>query len=90
MARIIKQRILIKQGRSIIGPVLPRLALNGTFKSHGSQEKRADVTCVSCGSEISLDQEVFCIYEGPAKCFSCSATLGMKMESGTRETNTPI
>ncbi|MBN1830882.1 MAG: hypothetical protein JW896_02100 [Deltaproteobacteria bacterium] len=90
LARIIKQRILIKQGRSIIGPVLPRLAFNGTSNSHGLQEKRSHISCVSCGSEVSLGQEVFCTYGGPAKCFSCGAALGLNMESGTFEINDPI
>lgn len=88
--QIIKRRIFAKLGRSIIGPALPRLALNGTAKSHGLQEKGAQVTCISCGREISMEREMFCYYSGPAKCFSCSATLGIKMASGTLETNAPI
>ncbi len=90
MAQIIKQRILIKQGRSIIGPVLPKLAVNGSSGSHGLQEKRAHVTCVSCGNEINLDQNEFSTYGGPAKCLSCSTALEIKMESGTLETYAPI
>ena len=90
LTQIIKQRILIKQGRSIIGPVLPRLAVNGSSGSRGLQEKRAHVTCVSCGNEIYLDQEVFRTYGSPAKCLSCSATLGRKKESRSLETYTPI
>ena len=90
LARIIKQRILIKLGRSIIGPILPKLAENGALERHGLQEKEAHVTCVSCGCEISLDQETFCYYGGPAKCFSCSAMFGIKMESGILESTVPI
>ena len=90
MIQIIKKRILAKLGRSVIGPAHPRLAVNGTSKSRGLQEKRAHVTCVSCGCEISLDQEMFRYYSGPAKCFSCSAMLGIKMESGILESVVPI
>ena len=83
--QIIKLRTLGKQGRSIIGPALPRLAVHGTSKSHGLQEKRIQIGCVSCGCEISLDQETFGHYRGPVKCFSCSAMLGIKTESGVLE-----
>jgi hypothetical protein len=90
LIKIIKQRILAKLGRSIIGPAFPRLAANGTSKDQRLQEKRAHVTCVSCGCEISSDQEMFYYYSGPAKCFSCSAMLGVKMESGILEPTLPI
>ena len=82
---MIKQRILAKLGRSIIGPAFHRLAANGTSKGLGLQEKRAHITCVSCGCEITSDQEMFYYYSGPAKCFSCSSMLGIKMESGVLE-----
>lgn len=90
MARIIKHRILAKLGRNIIGPVLPRLAGNGTSESHGLNEKGDHVKCVSCGCEISLEQEMSSYGGNPAKCFSCIATLGIKMESGILETNVPV
>ena len=90
MAQIIKNGILAKLGRSIIGPVLPRLAGNGTSESHGLQEKRARVKCVSCGCDISLEHEVLHYSSGPAKCFSCIATLGIKTESGILETTVPV
>lgn len=71
--RIIKQRVSSKMGRSIIGPVLPKLAVNGSHKSSGLQEKRARVICFSCGREIGLDQEMSGYHSGLAKCSSCSA-----------------
>ena len=90
LIQIIKRRIFAKLGRSIIGPALPRLGVNGTPTSHGLQEEGTQVTCISCGCEISLEREKFCYYGGPAKCFSCSAMLGIKKESGTLEYAVPI
>jgi hypothetical protein len=81
LIRIIKQRILAKLGRSIVGPAFPRLAVDGTSESRGLKERRSPVRCVSCGCEISLDQGMFAYYSGPPKCFSCSAMLEIKMET---------
>ena len=86
MARIIKQRILIRMGRSIIGPILPRLALNGKSEKHVSQEKSGHITCVSCGCEINLGREAFFYYGSPNKCSACRAMVGIKMKSGIRDT----
>ena len=88
--RIIKQRVSSKMGRSIIGPVLPRLAVNGSHKSSGLQEKRARVICFSCGREIGLDQEMSGYHSGLAKCSSCSAMSRTGMENAILETNAPI
>ena len=77
-------------GRSIVGPALPRLAVNGTSKSQKSGKKRAYGTCVSCGCEISLNQEMLCYYGGPAMCYYCIAMVGIKMKSGILESVVPI
>ncbi len=90
MAQIIKQRVSVKLGRSIIGPVLPKLAVNGTRESHRLEGKKVHITCVCYGCETNLDQDVFCYHGGPTKCFSCSATLGTRIESGIFETTVPI
>ena len=86
LAGIIKQRILIRTGRSIIGPVLPRLGVNGKSKRYGSQEKRGHITCVSCGCEINLVRGVFFYHDSPNKCSACRATVGIKMKNGILDT----
>jgi len=40
------------------------------------------VKCISCGNELNLDHWVFEDYEGPVKCFSCSAMMEVKSTSG--------
>ncbi len=88
--RIIKQRVSSKMGRSIIGPVLPRLAVNGSYKRRGMQEKKARVICLSCGREIGLDQEMHGHHSGLAKCSSCGTILRTGMENEILESNMQI
>jgi hypothetical protein len=38
--------------------------------------------CISCGREMNLDHEVFNNYQGPIKCFCCSAMMEMKSTEG--------
>jgi hypothetical protein len=40
------------------------------------------VKCISCGHELNLDHWVFDDYEGPVKCFSCSAMMEVKTVQG--------
>lgn len=38
--------------------------------------------CISCGGEMNLDHQVFNNYQGPVKCFCCSAMIEMKSTQG--------
>lgn len=37
------------------------------------------INCLSCGHSIELD-EAYSDYEGPIKCYACSALLEVKLE----------
>jgi DNA-directed RNA polymerase subunit N (RpoN/RPB10) len=39
------------------------------------------INCLSCGFSIVLD-EAYSDYEGPVKCFTCSAIFDVKLEQG--------
>jgi ribosomal protein S27E len=49
------------------------------FKNRNRDMK---VNCTHCGHEINLDHEVFENYNGPVKCFACSAMLEIGTDSG--------
>lgn len=40
------------------------------------------VNCLNCGHKVDLD-EAYDNYEGPVKCFACSALLEIKAEEGS-------
>lgn len=40
------------------------------------------IQCISCGRDVNLDHRVFEDYEGPVKCFGCSALMEMKTMGG--------
>ena len=40
------------------------------------------IECISCGRDVNLDHRVFENYEGPVKCFSCSAMMEMRTTRG--------
>ena len=37
------------------------------------------INCLSCGHTVDLD-DAYSDYEGPVKCFTCSALLEVKLE----------
>jgi DNA-directed RNA polymerase subunit RPC12/RpoP len=37
------------------------------------------INCLSCGHSVELD-EAYSDYEGPIKCYTCSALLEVKLE----------
>jgi len=39
------------------------------------------INCLSCGHKVDLD-EVYDNYEGPIKCFACSALLEISTKEG--------
>ena len=39
------------------------------------------INCLSCGHNVDLD-EVYADYEGPVRCFACSAILAIRTEAG--------
>jgi DNA-directed RNA polymerase subunit N (RpoN/RPB10) len=39
------------------------------------------INCLSCGHRIELD-DAYSDYEGPIRCFVCSASLEIKTEEG--------
>ena len=43
------------------------------------------INCISCGHNVNLG-DVYDDYEGPVKCFACSALLGIKTEEGQIKT----
>jgi hypothetical protein len=40
------------------------------------------MNCLSCGSEMKLDQQVFSDFKGSIKCFSCSAAMEIQTMRG--------
>jgi hypothetical protein len=54
LIQMIKQRILTKLGRSIIGPILPRLALSSTSKIRESEQGKVRVECFSCSAIVGI------------------------------------
>ena len=44
------------------------------------------IICTNCGSEVSLDHEVFETYQGPAKCFCCGTMMDIRVRDGILET----
>ena len=50
------------------------------------EAKEMWIICTNCGSEVSLDHEVFKDYQGPAKCFSCCTIMDIKVKGGILET----
>jgi hypothetical protein len=48
------------------------------------------IMCISCGREVNLDHAVFEDYEGPVKCFSCSAMMEMRTVRGCVDSISPL
>ena len=40
------------------------------------------IKCTNCGSEVSLEHEVFNDYQGPVKCFSCGMMIEIRTSGG--------
>ncbi|MEI8242248.1 MAG: hypothetical protein WCI17_03185 [bacterium] len=40
------------------------------------------INCLSCGHNITLEDETYNDYEGAIKCFACSAILEVKLAEG--------
>ena len=43
------------------------------------------IICTNCGSEVSLDHEVFNDYQGPVKCFCCGTTMYIRVSGAILE-----
>jgi len=46
--------------------------------------------CVACGWEVNLDHVIFQDYEGPVKCFSCGAMMGIRTAKGIVQSVAPL
>jgi hypothetical protein len=40
------------------------------------------IECLSCGCEMNLDQQIFSVFTGSIKCFSCSAAMEIQTMMG--------
>ena len=48
------------------------------------------IECIGCGRDVNLDHRVFEDYEGPVKCFSCSAMMEVKSVRGFVDSILPL
>jgi len=51
--------------------------------------EKIHIICVECGHSIELDGEVYADYQGPIRCISCKASLGIELD-GYQLTKPPV
>jgi len=56
----------------------------------GSKGGAMKINCICCGRDVNLDHSVFEDYEGPVKCFSCSAMMEVKSVRGFVDSILPL